>query len=238
MRKGIKRILPVVLIIVFAMSMTLTGCGGNTKAISSAAEGLLKALQDGDVAKVAELASEEALTDGDFAFVDQMGNLSEYFLQSMNATEDELTEESKTAIDNLADTLVNDFVSSYKIGEVTEEEGIGYVSCTITYGYNPDSLDDSGYEDEVTSIVQKYTQDNMDELITYYNDNGQDALSKKIVNDVLPDVCDVILKHITESGEKTEKAILKVEKSDDRWIVTEAKLVEDSEEDGEGESNG
>ncbi len=78
----------------------------------------------------------------------------------------------------------------------------------------------------------------MDELVKYYNDNGQDALSKKIVNDVLPDVCDVILKHITESGEKTEKAILKVEKSDDRWIVTEAKLVEDSEEYGEGESNG
>ena len=237
MRKGIKRILPVVLIIVFAISMTLTGCGGNTKAISSAAEGLLKALQDGDIAKVAELTSEEALSDGDFSFVDQMDNLSEYFLKSMNATPDELTEESMAAIDNLADTLLNSFVTSYEIGEVTEEDGVGYVSCTITYGYNPDSLDDDGYADEVNSIVQKYTQENMDELISYYNDNGQEALSKKIVNDVLPDVCDVILKHITESGEKTENAIIKVEKPDDRWIVTEAKIVEDSEEDGEGESN-
>ena len=66
----------------------------------------------------------------------------------------------------------------------------------------------------------------MEELVEYYNANGQEALSKKIINAILPDICDIILKYVTETEGETINGILKVENIDNTWLVTEAKVAE------------
>ena len=214
------------LIIMVAMiALCFAGCGSNVKAITAAADGMLSAIQSGDLEKVAEYASGEIISEGDLAMMDAMKTFSEDMIRELGASDETVSDEARKAIDDLGTTILTAYVKSYEIGEVQEEEDAGYVACNIVYGYDPEALENIDYTQEVTSMVQNYTNEHLSELVQILNEQGQEALAQKIINDIMPDLCDLISGLILSTGEKTEKAILKVENIDGKWLVTEAKLA-------------
>ena len=229
MKKNMIRRLGVVLVIVAILAMCLTGCGGSGQkgAIKDAAEGLMSALQAGDLDKITEFASEDIVKeDGDLSFVESIQGFTEEMLKSLGVEEENTSEEAMAAIEDFRDTMLGELVKSYEIGEIQIEDGIGYVSCDFTYGYDPDSLNESDLSASVQDIATSYTQENLDKLIEIYNTQGQDALTQAIVNGILPDLLGGMKEYIMSSGEKDVTCILKIENIEDKWLVTEAKLTE------------
>ena len=218
----------VVSLIVVMMALCLTGCGGssNDSAIQEAAEGVLKALQAGDIDAVTEYASEDILMNGDLAEFRSMSEFTADMLASLGVDKENISEEAVASIDKLGESLLTGFVESYTIDEVKEEDGAGLVTCTVNFGYNADNLDETEMSVEVSDLVQKYAEENIDELTKVLQDEGEEGLTNKLVSACMPMICDKISEYIAEAEGYTSTIVMKVENADDKWIVTEAKAVE------------
>ena len=216
-----------ILIIITAMIfLCFTACGDSSSSVKAAAEGLLGAIQKGDLIKAADLTTEEAATEGDLSFIGDMRDLTANILSALGLSEEDLSGEAKGALDDFREKLVTGFIKSYKVTEVEEEENTGYAACTITYGYDPDSLETSDFAGIMSEYIQKYTEENKEELQKIMQEEGQDALIIEIANHVIPDTLNEVAENILSTGEKSVKAILKVENTDGIWLVTEAKISE------------
>ena len=227
MKRNITRRLLVLIMIVSMMALCLAGCGGssNESAVQKTVEGVLNALQAGDIDGITEYATEDILMNGDLAEFRDMTEFTEDMLASLGVDRENISDEAIASIDKLGETLLTGFVESYTIDEVTEEENAGNVTCTINFGYDADALDENQMSTEVTELVQKYAEENMDELVKVYQDEGEDALTNKLVSACMPMICDKMSEFLAESEGYSGTFEFKVENQDGKWVVTEAKPV-------------
>ena len=235
-RNKLYRIGAVMIMIVLIVSL-LAGCGGNTKDIKKAGEGMLNALKDGDLDKISEFVSEKALTEGDLSFVGDMKNFTSDMVATLGVTEDDLVSDAKKAIENLGDGILKEYVSDFEILDVQEEEAGGYVTCKVNYGYDPAALEKTDFKDQIQKMVDEYVKDHVNELTEIYTKEGAKALTVEVVNKVMPSICKIVSDGIVGTDPKEEVCLIKVEKVDDKWLVTEAKVAEEKKDsEGEGDS--
>ena len=216
-----------VVMIMTLMTLCLTGCGGSSSAspAQEAADGVLSALQAGDIDKVTEYASEDILMNGDLAGFRGMAEFTADMLDSLGVHREDVSDEAIASLDKLGETLKTEFIESYTIDEVKEEGDTADVTCTVTFGYDADSIDESAMAGEVSELVQEYAEENQDELTKVLQDEGQDAFIKKLISACMPAICDKISEHIAESEGKTATFVMKVEDQDGKWKVTDAKAA-------------
>lgn len=218
----------VMALIVVMMTLCLAGCGGssNESAIQEAAEGVLTALQEGNIDGVSEFASEDILMNGDLAGFRGMTEFTADMLGSLGVNREDISDEAVASIDKLGESLLADFIESYTIDEVKEEDGTGLVNCTVNFGYDANDLDESEMSVEVSELVQKYAEENIDELTKVLEDEGEEGLTNKLVSACMPMICDKISEYLAASEGYSSKIVMKVEKVDEKWTVTEAKVAE------------
>ena len=219
----------IMVLIVTMLAMSLAGCrGSNTEqsAAVEAAEGVLAALQEGDMDAITEYASEDILMNGDLSGLRGMTEFTADMLGSLGVERETISDEAVSSIDKLGEALMSGFVKSYTIDEAKENDGVWEIPCTVTFGYDVDSLDESEMSTKVSELVQKYSEENIDELVKVLQDEGEDALLQKIVSACMPSICQMISEFVAASGEKTASFIMKVENLDGKWMVTEAKAAE------------
>ncbi len=214
--------------IVSMMAVCLAGCGGssNGSAIQETAEGVLNALQEGNIDGITEYASEDILMNGDLSQFRSMTEFTADMLGALGVDRENISEEAIASIDKLGESLLTGFVESYTVDEVKEEEGTGLVTCTVNFGYNADSINESEMSVEVSDLVQKYAEENIDELTKVLEDDGEEGLTNKLVSACMPMICDKISEYLAASEGYSSKIVMKVENLDGKWMVTEAKTAE------------
>ena len=231
MKKKTIRSLVIVLIIVSMLALCLTGCGGadSTNAVKKAAEGFLSAFEAGDIDKISEYASEDMFEEGgDLSDINAVIDFTETtltMLSELDIEREDISDEAFDAIESFKNTLLSEFVKSYEIQEVKEENGAGIVNCEITFGYDLDSVSSSDFGVDISGFTEQYATEHLDELIEIYNDQGEDGIIKYTINGILPDLTQMMQDHVISSEGKTAVCSLKVENIDGKWLVTEADLV-------------
>lgn len=223
MRKIIMSHICIALIIVSMMALCLTGCGGSgeTDQIRNTADGLMSALQSWDVDRVSDYVTEDMLgTDGDLEFVEVIDGLSGDLIDSLGVEEEDLSEETLAAINDFRDTLSAQLIESYDLGEITIEDGKGIAECSITFGYDRDSLFDVGESVDVQTLTTDYAQEHIAELTDIYNSQGEEALKKELLNGVVPVILTSMKDFILSSGESCEVFHLVAENFDGKWMIT------------------
>lgn len=220
-------------VMLFAL-IPLTGCGSsepedNTAEIRAAAEGFLNAMEAGDMEVAKEYADPAIFEEGgdldSFATID---SLSQDFAESMGVDEKSLSDRTREDIQEFMDTLLQNLVTSYEITDVTENDGKGSVHASITYGYDPDKMQEIDLNDEIGDMAEKYTDEHMDELTEIYQKDGQEAMISKLLDAMMGEVLKKYTDAVMETGEVTQDAILTLEKQDDKWVVTGEKPAEKS----------
>ena len=220
MKKTLKRTCSLLLISILVM-LLFTACGGQSAPEGSspqetAAIQFLEALKN---------ASEEALNE-DLSFIEDMQTFSASLCETLGASMDELPDEAVKALEELQQKMINDYVASYEIKDVSEEDGSATIKCSVDYGYDTEAISNSSYATEISNRMTEYVQENMDELSKIMTEEGDEAVTKKIVSDMLPEIANSLMEAIENTGGKSEDVTIKVEKQNDKWLVTEARIEE------------
>ena len=230
MKKNMLSRIGAVLIIVAMLAMSLTGCGSASTEdqIRATAEGLLKALQAGEFDKLSDYATEEVMSDeGGLAGFEDISDLPGYFIEQLGVDESILSDDAKAAIEDFTNAVLDGYIESYEIGEITvDEDEVGTVPCSITYGFSSDVFSDSGISDKVNDITDAYAQDNYDELMTIYQEEGEDALLSTFYNAVMPEIMSVMKDALAASTGETEDWVMTIENIDGSWKVTALEAAE------------
>ena len=227
MKKTI-RLTGIITLILLVACLFLGGCGSGAKSTESpesVADALMKALQDGELDKVASLTTEEALNE-DLAYIAEIQSFADGLVESLGASTDQLPDEAKKAVEDLQKVMIEDYVKSYEISNVTDNGDTATVECEVAYGFDPESIEESDYADEVKTLMQTYIVDNYEELTKIMTEEGEEALTQRLINDTLPMICENLTKALKENQGKNEKVIIGTEKIDGKWIVSEARIAE------------
>lgn len=210
---------------------TLVGCGNrDEKDIRAAGEGMLQGWVDGDWTEISEYGTE------DFLNSSKMDNFNlerseESFYEEIGVAKDDLDESSQEAVTAYLEDFSKEFIESYEITDVSEDEddGSGTVYATVVLAFDPDVIDTDDNE-ELQKLSDDYLAEHQDELVTVYTTEGEEGMYRKIYNDLIPDIMKVY-REITDAADSyTEAVELTVEKQDDgAWLVSDyQEYVEDS----------
>ena len=132
---------------------------------------------------------------------------------------DKLSEESKQTLRDFGQKILDSYIQSYEISDVAED---GTVTAKVTYGFSPDAMNNIDASAVTKDLITNYTSEHMTELAEIYQKEGQEALTLKIVDDLLPDMLDALATAIDESPDATGTITLTLEETDNGWTVKKA----------------
>lgn len=122
----------------------------------------------------------------------------------------------KEAQDFKGEVMENLF-TSYKIGETEIDGDTSKVNVTGEYtDYSAVNFDDS----VVAAMAKTYAQEHMNELQELYQQDGYNALMKKIYSDIAPDMFDEMLDQMSEAKKKDFDIIFELKEKDGKWLIT------------------
>lgn len=217
-----------VLTLITALLLAFTGCGANNiPAITETAETFLQAADDADMDKIRETCTESAIAQMGLKPLDATYNADSYFA-GMGLDKSSFTEDAQNAVAEYGKYYADTLIQGYSIGEVTEKNGVGSVTATITT-YSKETLQElvgDDFKAALTTLINEYTDENLNDLSSIYLNEGEEAMTIKIFNDIMTDIMKT-LKQTLDGLETVETTVtLTVEKVDGNWMVTGATVVE------------
>ena len=221
--------------LLLVMVMMLSGCGssggGSAKKddpeaeVKAVVEAALTKLKEGDLEGAKAYFSEEAQQDDFFmtgTFVEQM---KESLLESAGMAEDQMSEELKTSIDELAEAFNGNLLADYEITEVEVEDTNGEVEAKITYGFDWTILNDVDAGELLgENTVQDYYAEHQEELLAL---GDESEMLAAIFNGIMPEYIGKIKDLLLNSEGQSENWDLTLEKIEDEWKITKMTAFED-----------
>ena len=254
MKKKMKKSLCLLGAIMIGAAVIFSGCGSSGAGGGSAAtekaspesevtaviDGFFTTMQSGDLSKLTEYCTDEVLANQELdGFADAEAFNQEFYdsldLESMGLTQDDISEEAKTAISNMANTVITNLIESYAISDVSVNGDTAKVIGTVTYGYNTDfDIDIDAINDEYTSSM---AEEQITELAEIYTNEGEAAMMKKLINDMVPGLMDKYSEALLATEGATDNLEATVTKTDGKWMITEMNITsaQTTEEAGESE---
>lgn len=234
-----KKILILVLTLSLFVLIPLAGCGNdNTADIRAAAEGFMNAMQEGDIEGMKEYSDPGLYAeDGDLSSFAQIENMDQVFADAAGSDADSLSEKTRADLQGFVDTLMKNLVKSYEITDVVEDaDGKGRVTVNTTFGFDPDKVDDIDMNDEMEEMVTEYTEKHLSELMSIYQNDGEQAMMNKLMDDLIGDLLKKYTDAIMKTGEVFQESVMILENKDGKWLVIFEETVggaekEDSSED-------
>ena len=250
MKKSMKKSLCLLGAIMVGAAVIFSGCGssGGSSGGGAAAEkaspedevtavvdGFFTTMQAGDLSKLTEYCTDEVLASQELdGFADAEGFDSAFYdsldLESMGLTQDDLTDEAKAAISGMGSTIVKNLIGSYELSDVSVKGDTAEVKGTVTYGY------DTNFDIDIDAINNEYMEsmsdEQIEELADIYANEGETAMMKKIVNDMVPGLMDKYSEALLATEGQTETMEATVTKTDGKWMITEMNIYT-AEETGE-----
>lgn len=225
MKKSICLLLSLVLALM--MSVSLTGCGGEDEsaAVKETVDGCLTAMQDGDFEKVKEYCDDEVFKSGSLSSYSQFDELAKTLTESIGIDEADLSDEVKESIEKFKADFLDKLIDSYEIGDITiDDDGKATANATVTYGLDVEKLKNVDFSDmgEGEKMVTDYINKNQSEFMKIYQNEGEKAALTKLVNDIMPQLMDLLADKMYTAAEGTteEETVFTLEKNDDgNWLI-------------------
>lgn len=225
----------------FAAVLLLGGCAIHEKEIRAASDGFLAAVKEGDREKALEYAAPQAVEKAGLNYSDkeELENslYEQMFSQDPGIGREDLSEETQAAFSEFVDTLIQRSVLGYEILEIREKKGVGTVTGTVVAGYSEEQGELLREKGDIEKVIQVYREEHTDELLEVYQQQGPQAMKRKIYSDVIMIMAYSMKESIEEAEEVVNDAVLTVEKQDGRWIVTDIILTPVTEEAGNADPN-
>ncbi|MBQ9023474.1 MAG: hypothetical protein IJ108_06110 [Eubacterium sp.] len=247
MKSRMKKSLCLLGAVMIGAAIVFSGCGssaggGNGSAaaekaspeseVTAVVDGFFTTMQSGELSKLTDYCSQEVLDNQELAGLAEAESFDEMFyesfgLEDMGLSEDDISDEAKASVTNMANTIVRELIGSYTISDVSVNGDTATVDGTVTYGYNTDfDIDIDGINDEVMSDIP---EDQMSEYADVYMNEGEAAMMAKIMNDLMPTLLDRYTEALLESEGETDQIQATVTKTDGKWLITEMNLISASE---------
>ena len=219
-----KKKLCLLIVLVLILSLAFTGCGKKdpTPAIKAQVTGLLDAMVAGDVDTMETYVDPSIWTEGgdleSFATID---TFADELVESIGTVEmEDLSEDALAAIEKFKNFVLENLVESYEIGDITVDGDSATVEAVVNYGFDPDQVADVDVNADLESLLNDYMANNMEDLISVLNNEGEDALQIKILNDLIGDILDLYSAAIIEQGGISEDSVIFLDKVDGNWTIT------------------
>lgn len=216
---------------VIAVTVMLTGCNSEQKAVQETTEKFLQALVDSDLDVLAECSTPELMQSDEMKLLDKE-NLANSFYEAIGVEKENLSEEAVKAVDIYVDRVVDSVYKDYKVGDIKIQGDTASVTTEITLGFDPN--EESSLSDSTMEEIEKYRTEHYDELVDLYVEQGEKALYQKIYDDLIPIIVTKMEEELAGSNDTVESTILTLKKIDGVWKVTE--LLETAETSAEGET--
>lgn len=219
-----KKIFALLLAVVLAFS--LAACGeakapNRTEEIRTAADGFLGVIESGDFEKLAEFASEDVISD---FHLDQLSGIADSFFSELGIDPSVVDDSTKEKITGYVDTMMENFLTSYEIKDVSETDGKGIVKAELNLGFSLDEIKNMDLSSELEGIVSDYLAEHMGELAALASD--ETALMNKVITDLAPVMLDKYSEKMLATDGGTEEVTLTLEEKDGKWIVTDTDSAE------------
>lgn len=197
-------------ILLLTITLGMTACSQKSTDVQ---EGIVKDffqyVEDADSDKL-ETICEDSINDA-------MGieKMNEYFDTFLD--EDTYGETFVKEAQDFKGEVMENLFTSYKIGETEVDGDTAKVSVTGKYtDYSEVTLD----ETVVADMAQTYAQEHMEDLQSVYQQDGYNALMKKIYSDIAPDMFDEMMGQMSEAKEKDFDIVFELEEKDGKWLIT------------------
>lgn len=197
--------------------LLLTGCSADKKAVTEAAEGFLNGMVANDKEVVSQYVSEEFMKSETMQLMDP-DYLADAFYAAMNVKKEDMNEETQKAVDAYVGEVVERAYQSFKIQDIKVQDTTAAVTVNITLGYDPDAS--AQIPEETIDLISQYQSDHYDELVSIYTDEGENAMYRKLYNDLIPIVVGKMQEALAADTTTEEKTILTLEKVDGKWLIT------------------
>ncbi len=168
---------------VIAVTVMLTGCNSEQKAVQETTEKFLQALVDSDLDVLAECSTPELMQSDEMKLLDKE-NLANSFYEAIGVEKEDLSEEAVKAVDIYVDRVVDSVYKDYKVGDIKIQGDTASVTTEITLGFDPN--EESSLSDSTMEEIEKYRTEHYDELVDLYVEQGEKALYQKIYDDLIP----------------------------------------------------
>ena len=210
------------LVLSFMMIFTLIGCSSQSheEEIKNSVDTYFSAIKSGDYNKAMEMTTKDK---GDFNDNFGLSKLdsslaSRFINESMGNV---FNEEAKKFISYMMSKAIGD----YSIDKVKENKDEAIVSlsgqCT-----NFEKFDPSSFEIDIQELSTKYLNEHGDELNKIYTEQGQNAMTQKIFDDITPEVFDR-MKKVVDNTERMEfKMEITVKNIDGQWLISNIQQVQ------------
>lgn len=197
--------------------LLLTGCNADKKAVTETAEGFLNGMVANDREAVSQYVSEDFMKSETMKLMDPQ-YLSDTFYATMNVKKEDMNEETQKAVDDYVSEVVTRAYQSFEIQDIKVQDTSAAVTAKITLGYDPDAS--AKIPDETIDLISEYQSEHYDELVSIYTDEGENAMYRKLYNDLIPIVVGKMQEALSAGTATEEKTILTLEKVDGKWLVT------------------
>lgn len=215
------------LTLITGLCLSFIGCGkSNVPAITETAVIFMEAMEEADMDNITTLCTEAAFDSLKLKYLDSSYQVNDFF-RGMGVDKELFSEEALEATQNYFDYYVDALIKNYTINSVTEKNTVGHVNVTVTT-YDRQTLKNDINQHlttEFESLIEQYTDEHIDELSAIYLENGEIAMTIKILDALMDEFMD-ILKNLIDTAETTDVTIvLTVEKIDNEWLVTNAEEI-------------
>ena len=230
-----KKTVTLLSIAVLLTMLLTTGCAIHGKKIREASEGFLNALVSGDPQSASEYASEPVMLDAGVDFLSRE-KLEESLYKELGSDageikKEDLSEEAQKAFSDFIDVLVERSFLAYTISDISEKKGVGTVRAEIEVGYDPRGERLFDADMTASEEIETYQNENREELLRIYEEQGAEAMRRKIYSDVVEIMAASMKETVENAAPQKRQIVLTVEKQDEKWIVTG---IEDDKTSAEG----
>lgn len=200
----------------------LTGCvsSADKTAAKETADSFLNLVASGSTDGISEYCTEEVAS-GDFVKLFDSGYLAEQILADQDTSS--LTEETLNELDEFCQ-LFSNMVTGYEVNEVTpNDDGSVTAIATITTDFPVDIIKSSSTSSKVMEAAGAYSSEHEEEIAALYAEQGEEATSQKILNDVFLVALQTYEELIQSSTPQNYAIALKLEKNAETgtYLVTE-----------------
>lgn len=219
MKKNVSIVMAVLILLA-----VLTGCGTKVnEEVGKTAEGLLTAMQEGDLAGQYAYATDEAINDSESYYiyyrpVDEFINAVDAQFQIRDA---EISmEDYELPMSELKRVVDKNLVKSYEVESVTQKGDVGTVTAKINFGLNMDKAKEINLTKEIDALADSYQKAHQSELETIRSEQGETGMLNQIALGIGSDVAAKYTQALLSTGEVIKEVVMTVEETSDGWKVT------------------
>jgi len=208
--KFMKKILKACLCLLMVVGIVGCSGGNSTDKQEAVVKEFFESFKAGDINKALALCAKDSKGFEDFEDIESM--MEEYEDETIYGTK--FVEEAK----EFAEEVYKTVIVSYEIKETKKVSDNYIVTVNATLkDFNEVDFD----SDELNDLMEKYLDENEDELYQIAMNEGQDALMVHMFDALSKDMFDIMKAELAKAPEMKEKMEFTVVKEGDNWVISE-----------------